>query len=195
MKWESSAGQSNYFTVCWEVWPSLLSWGLCKNSSEKKDNWTKSFSSILLGLLYLGVLGVGGCLFFRRILIGCLFCVCVCLDVLLVLFHPLPPPRENSIGGLNHSSEKDKFHFYKPACSESSCWHTKLAWQKFDSNHSLYYWDDIISDFVRKKKSLNGCINLINGKTVALICTWFNSRYSVNKEMALLQDRYQIIDI
>lgn len=121
---------------------------------KKKTTGQRVFPPFCLDCFILGFWVWGECLFFRRILIGCLFCVCVCLDVLLVLFHPLPPPRENSIGGLNHSLVKDKFHFYKPACSESSCWHTKLAWQKFDSNHSLYYWDDIISDFVRKKKNL-----------------------------------------
>lgn len=77
-----------------------------------------------------------------------------------------------------------------PADTQNLC----LAWRKLNSNHSLYYLDDTISDFTRKKK-LSGCINLINGKTVVLICTWYNSRYSVNKEIALLQSRYQIIDI
>lgn len=77
-----------------------------------------------------------------------------------------------------------------PADTQNLC----LAWREFDSNHSLYYLDDTISGFTRKK-FLNVCINLINGKKVALICTLYNSRYSVNKEIALLQGRYQIIDI
>lgn len=93
MEWESSAGHSNYFTVCWEVWPLLLFSGPCKNSSEKKVTGQRGYEVLPQFCWDCFSLGFCGFVWGRDFICLVFLRVCVPGGGVLVLFFLLSLPR------------------------------------------------------------------------------------------------------